>query len=164
MGLSIRTLLIWLLVLAVPAQGAAAATLAFCGPNHLGGGATAHAHPGVAAAHTHPGIETLTAHDHPSLAALAGEGVGAAALAAPTSAVTSSAASAPISALPAKAAPADNHKCSACAACCSVAAILSTVPSVPTPGNTTTVFSAVVTTVDVFAADGPDRPPRIAFA
>jgi len=40
MGLLVRTLLIWLLVLAVPAQGAAAATMAFCGPNHHGGEST----------------------------------------------------------------------------------------------------------------------------
>lgn len=68
------------------------------------------------------------------------------------------------SAAPAKFMHADTHKCSACASCCSVGAILNTVLTVPAPELTPTVFSAVVTTVDAFATDGPDRPPRIVLA
>lgn len=164
MGLSIRMLLVWLLVLAVPAQGAAAVTMAFCGPSHHAGGARAQAHQGLAEAHTHPAIDAPSAHDHPAMAARADDDVGAAAISAATTALTPSAASAPVSAAPVKAVKADSPKCSACASCCTVAAILNTVPRVPAPGPTTAVFSAVVATVDAFAADGPDRPPRIALA
>ena len=53
------------------------------------------------------------------------------------------------------------QKCSACASCCSIGAILSPMLAVPAPAVTPTVFSAVVPTVSAFAADGPDRPPRI---
>ena len=46
----LRALLIWLLVMALPAQGAVAATMAFCGPNHHGRTAAPH-HAGDAHAH-----------------------------------------------------------------------------------------------------------------
>ena len=52
------------------------------------------------------------------------------------------------------------QKCSACASCCSLGAILSTAPAIPVTDSAATVFATVVTTVDAFAADGPDRPPR----
>lgn len=148
MGLLIRTLLIWLLVLAVPAQGAAAATMAFCGPNHHGGGAAAHAQQSPPAEHAHQGIDARSAHAHYAAATQADEDVVATA----------------ISAASPKFVHADTHKCSACASCCSVGAILNTVLTVPAPELTPTVFSAVVTTVDAFATDGPDRPPRIVLA
>ncbi|MCE2913975.1 MAG: hypothetical protein ACOVOT_05460 [Rubrivivax sp.] len=54
MGLILRALLTWLLVLAVPLQGAAAATLGFCGSDH-------HRSP-VASGHEH-------GHDHPAAVA-----------------------------------------------------------------------------------------------
>ena len=134
----IRTLLIWLLVLAVPAQGAAAATMAFCGPNH-------HS---VVADHAHHDGIAATAHEHPPTAALADEDSAAAA----------------VSVGSAKFSDASKHKCSACASCCSFGAILSSVLAVPAPIFTPTVFSAVVPSVDTLAADGPDRPPRIVLA
>ena len=145
MGLLIRALFIWLLVLAVPAQGAAAATMAFCGPNHHGGGAAAQMQ---ATAPTDPAPNdgvAATDHDHPQAAAVADED---------SSASMASVASA-------KGSHASKHKCSACASCCSVGVILSSVLAVPVPVFTPTVFSAVVPSVDTFAAEGPDRPPRI---
>lgn len=68
------------------------------------------------------------------------------------------------SAAPAKPGHSYKQKCSACASCCSFGAILSTVLTLPAPAPSPTVFSTVVPTVDAFAADGPDRPPRIVLA
>lgn len=160
MGWSIRTLLIWLLVLAVPAQGAAAATMAMCGPNHHAGGPGAalvqvqaggissesqhnvsHAHSNDHAQH---GTATHAAHDHDHAVAdvlAAGE-----------------------ASAPAQGMHAGQHKCSACASCCSVSAMLSPVLAVPVPDVAPTVFSVVVPNVEAFGVDGPDRPPRIIFA
>ena len=148
MGLLIRTLLVWLLVLAVPAQGAAAATMAFCGPNHHGGGVSAEVQQAVPAEHANQPGDAAATSDHHRVATAADED---------SSASASSAVSAKVS-------HASKHKCSACASCCSVGAILSSVLAVPTPVFTPTVFSAVVPSVDAFAADGPDRPPRIVLA
>ena len=66
---------------------------------------------------------------------------------------------------PSRAAPAaDSHKCSVCASCCSAGAILNPLPHMPEPEIATTVFAAVPAAVDVFAVDGPDRPPRALLA
>ena len=145
MGLLIRTLLIWLLVLSVPAQGAAAATMAFCGPNHHGGGAAAQMQLAAPAKHAHHDGAVAAEHEHPQAEAQAEKGSSA-------------------SAASAKVSDASKHKCSACASCCSTGAILSSVLAVPAPVFTPTVFSTVVPRVDTFAADGPDRPPRIVLA
>lgn len=139
----VRTLLVWCLVLALPIQGAAAATMVRCGSHH-----SAHAGVAVAAA-----VETMAdagadahaghhghAHQMPSAAAAD---------------VTD-----PDRASGANLATADPHKCSACAACCSVAAIGRMVLAVPAPDLTATVLIAVVPAVEKFSADGPDRPPR----
>ncbi len=56
------------------------------------------------------------------------------------------------------------QKCSASASCCSAGAILTTVQGVPATEPVPTVFTTVVPTVDPFAADGPDRPPRSVLA
>lgn len=136
----VRTFLIWLLVLAVPAQGAAAATMAFCGPNHNGGASARAEVSGAAAQHSH--------HGH----ALAGDEF-------VTEVATDAASTDEVSAI-VKASQAAKQKCSVCASCCSLGAILTTVPVVPATDSAQTVFVTVVPTVDAFAADGPDRPPR----
>ena len=157
MGGSIRTLLIWLLVLAVPAQGAAAATMLMCAPNHHAGGAGAsvvHVQPGGLSststhdrshAHSNDHVQhSAAAHDHDHAMAdapVAGE-----------------------AAAPAQGMHTGQHKCSACASCCSVSAMLSPVLAVPVPDFAPTVFSVVVPNVEAFSADGPDRPPRIILA
>lgn len=165
MGGSIRTLLIWLLVLAVPAQGAAAATMVMCGPNHHAAGAgAAMAHvqaggPSSESPHDHPRAQSNvheqhstsmhaahTAHDHDHDHGVAGV---------PAAGEASA---------PANGMHAGQHKCSACASCCSVSAMLSPVPAVPVPDFAPTVFTAVVPSVEAFSADGPDRPPRIVLA
>ena len=148
MGLLLRTLLIWLLVLAVPAQGAAAATMAFCGPNHHAVGTTTAAQPVAPAEHPHPGSDAESAHGHHAMAAQGDEGGSASAAAA----------------APTKFVQADQQGCSACASCCSVSAILSPLLTVPAPTVTATVFGAVSPDVDAVAVDAPDRPPRPVLA
>ncbi|ABM94593.1 hypothetical protein [Methylibium petroleiphilum] len=147
MDVLIRALLIWLLVLAVPAQGAAAATMAFCGPNHHGGGPAAQMRTAAPSNHSHHDGAIAAEHEHPQAEAQAQADKGSSA-----------------SAASAKVSDASKHKCSACASCCSAGAILSSVLAVPAPVFTPTVFSTVVPGVDTFAADGPDRPPRIVLA
>jgi hypothetical protein len=141
----VRTLLVWLLVFAVPAQAAAAVTMAFCGPNHDGRGAAAHVQQPLAADHSHHGN---VAHQHGQAATHPDEGASAL-----------SDASSPV-----KSSDASSHKCSACASCCSAAAIFDTVPAVPAPAVSPTVFPAFAQRVDPFAAAGPERPPRIVLA
>lgn len=147
MGLYVRSLLISLLVLAVPAKAAAAVTLSFCGPNHHRGGPAQQA---AVAEHAHDGSVAQTAHGHDSVAAQP-DGDEA------TSASASTAA-------PAKLIQADEQKCSACASCCSGGAILSTMLAIAAPEVGPAVFIADVPRVDAFAASGPDRPPRIRLA
>lgn len=133
MGLLIRALLIWLLVLSVPAQGAAAVTMAFCSPHHHGVAQASRSQPSGPTAHAHHGHAA-----QPDDATAAATGV----------------------ASPAKFVQSDEHKCSACASCCSAGAILSTMPQVAAAEVGAVVFVSVVPSVDPFAASGPDRPPR----
>jgi hypothetical protein len=144
MGLVVRTLLIWLLVLAVPAQGVAAATMAFCGPSHHGGGSPRAELSATSAEHSHHG-DALAGHELDADAAPVVTGADE------VSVIV-------------KASQAAKQKCSACASCCSLGAILTTLPLVPTTDSAPTVFVTVVPTVDAFAADGPDRPPRYVVA
>jgi len=165
----VRTVLIWLLVLALPAQGAAAATMAFCSPNHHSAGSTAVSRqiaavdPGLATqqhAHPHAVAGDLASHTHrhavPQGVADSDPVVSGVHSAAGSDLVGSAG---DLSAT--KLAHADHHKCSACASCCSAAVIGSTVLNVPAPGVTPTVFISVVPTVERFSSDGPDRPPRV---
>ena len=147
MSLFVRTLLIWLLVLAVSAQGAAAATMAFCGPDHHGSVAK-KVLSAAPAKHAHRDSAAVTPDAHDGVTAAADEHL-------PASASFAAAA---------KASDPGTHKCSACASCCSVGAILSAAVAVPAPVFTPTAFPTVAPCVDTFAADGPDRPPRIVHA
>ena len=146
MGFLVRTLLIWLLVLAVPAQGAAAATMAFCGPNHHGGGSPRAEVSATSSEHSHHG-DAMAGHELDATA-------DAAAVVASADEVS----------VVVKASQAAKQKCSVCASCCSLGAILTTVPVVPATDSAPTVFTTVVPTVGAFAADGPDRPPRYVVA
>ena len=160
MFVALRTILIWLLALALPAQGMAAATLSLCSPSRHATVAVAvtaaqhgtragPAHHAGQHAHPHP-AQADSGHAHPDHRPLAdkqpagaGDGVSAAA------------------AEVVKLVHADKHQCSACASCCSAAVIPSSVLSVAEPAVAPTVFVAVVPTVEKFAASGPDRPPRV---
>jgi len=133
-----RTLLIWLLALALPAQGVVAATMVFCGPNHHDRAAAAAAHdadaahqPQDSAAPSHHAAAHRQADD-------ASDGTAA----------------------DHKFARSDLHKCSVCASCCSAAAIHDAVPKLPVLEPAAADFSFLAPAVEPFAADGPDRPPR----
>jgi hypothetical protein len=139
MGLLIRTLFIWLLVFAIPAQGVAAATMVFCGPMHPDIVTAAQA---ATAGHVHGALDATVDHTH-----------------------TPADANAPAADVPgvsaeAHAASADPHKCNVCGACCSTGALMSAVPTMPVADAASTAFCPVVATVEPFASDGPDRPPR----
>lgn len=144
----VRTLLIWLSVLAVPAQGAAAVTMAVCGPNHAGVSAAAQSPSVASIERVHHDRIPASTHVHRDRAAQAIEDATASA----------------DSLAYAKVGDVSPHTCSACASCCSAAAILNMVLAVPAAAYTSTLFSAVVPGVDTYAAEGPDRPPRIVLA
>ena len=138
MNFVVRTLLIWMLALAVPLQGMAAVTMASCETSkhspvqtHQASSHGDDVRSGAApASHHHHGAVTsaLTADDHE-----------------PMSVEASKTAS---------------HKCSACAFCCSVGALPNTVLTVPAPEAMPTVFATLAPAIDAFAADGLERPPR----
>ncbi|KPF41564.1 hypothetical protein D621_21655 [beta proteobacterium AAP51] len=140
MSLLIRTLFVWLLMLAIPAQGMAAATMAFCGLNHHGGGSARAEVGATVSKHTHHG-------DAVSMQEFDADVADAMAVADDVSALV-------------KASQATKQKCSVCVSCCSLGALLSTLPDVPATDSAPTEFITLVPTVDAFAADGPDRPPR----
>lgn len=140
MNRMIRAVWIWLLALALPAQGVMAATMVLCGPNH-GGRASAvgamhddgHAtrqqdsalHARIAAVDDH--AEDAISHETAAADKFTQSGM---------------------------------QKCSVCASCCSAAAIHDTVPKLPVLEPMAADFAALATAVEPFAADGPDRPPR----
>jgi hypothetical protein len=128
----VRTLLIWLLVLALPAQGAMAATMAFCGPNHHAPASGASLGSAAAASHAAADVADVRDNETASVrpAALKPFGHG------------------------------DVQKCSVCASCCSAAAVQSAAPTLPALDLADAVFATVAADVEPFAADGPDRPPR----
>jgi hypothetical protein len=142
MKVVVRTLLIWLLTLAVPLQLAAAATIAPCGPgDHARLGASVAQSPGAV---FDDAVGHSPHHHHPSAVTSAESAVHQGAL-------TDSAKTSP-------------HKCSACASCCSAGALPSVVSTVPAPEAPPTVFASLAPIVEAFAADGPERPPRLLLA
>ena len=133
-----RMLLIWLLALALPAQGVMAATMVFCGPNHHDrAAATSH---DAGSAHRALGSEANLHHEAVD---------GQAEYTAPDKAAESETLS-----------PSGMQKCSVCASCCSAAAIHGTASKLPALEPMAADFAALAPTVEPFAADGPDRPPR----
>ena len=140
----VRTLLIWLLALALPAQGVMAATMVFCGPNHHDrASAAAVAHDADAAHQLHD----VAAHSHHEAADGQAENTAS-----------------DETATPDKFAQSNMQKCSVCASCCSAAAIHDTVAKLPVFEPVAADFAAMAPAVAPFAADGPDRPPRLFLA
>lgn len=144
MRLGFRSALMWLLLLALPLQGFAAATLLNCGPNHHRVVVAAAGVADAAAAHVHAqGSHDMQADMHAELHADqdadqgADQGAGT-----PAEKVAAS-------------------KCSACAACCLGAALPTATSLVPAiaPAISPTVFVATPH-VDVMS-DRLDRPPRL---
>jgi hypothetical protein len=132
--------LIWLLALALPAQGLAAATMLHCAPAGSGAaGAAAHGSHGhdASAAHHH---DTATADDTHSDAAHH--------VAAADRDFSSDTPSPAV------------HKCSACAACNVGLGLPSQAYSTPGAAAATAVLLAPVAPHVAFFTSGPDRPPR----
>ena len=153
-----KPLLIWLLVLALPAQAVAAASMTVCGPAHIAGaaGLATPAQPVSGQIHpcgqSHPlqrQAQQLTQSSHEP-AARAGD--------------DSVVASDVDAADPSPLTPSGSHKCSACASCCSGGAILNAMPQWLPPETGATAFVAVVRAIEAVAAGGPDRPPRSLIA
>ena len=149
MALPIRTLLIWLLALALPAQAAAAATMAFCGPQHEHAAVAVQPHSATPAQHAH-GEAGRSGHSHADGVLAAGEVADAAADSAVDLAPDSGSGGQP--------------RCSACASCCSAGAIAQTPLSVPSAAPGRAEFSDLVTGVSTLALAGPERPPRSPLA
>ena len=140
----VRALLIWLLALALPAQGVIAATMVFCGPNeHEGASAAAVAHHADSVHQQHESA----AQPHGPAADDHAEDTAADETTAPD-----------------KFSQSGTQKCSVCASCCSAAAIHDTVPKLPVFEPVAVEFAALASAVEPFAADGPDRPPRHVLA
>lgn len=152
----LRIVLVCLLVLALPVQGFAAATMLFCAGGHhhrvaeaIGGEMTLSGHE-HAHGHSHVGVSHLDSHDHLASAV-------------------------PDAGHDHEHAMGDSHshgkslskldgKCSACAACCTSVALPTTL-TVFQPMKADSPLVAVVTTSSVgFLTDGQDRPPRFFLA
>lgn len=145
MGRMFRTLLVWLLVWAVPAHAAVAAATVFCGPSH-----------------DRPASAAVAAHAFEDAHERADQGHDAqdSAFAANGQPDADESAPAEPSQL-AKVVHADKHKCGACASCCSAAAVHSTVLGVPVPALAPMMFVAAVPAIEHFSVTGPERPPRL---
>lgn len=148
MSRALRTILLWVMALAMPVQGMAASVMQFCGPGHarvLQGfvpaerqGTAVHDHgPG----HHHPAVgsvrdpATPAAHsaavDEPSGSASAHHG---------------------------------KYSCSACAACCSMMAMPSGFALPLRPELASELSPSPPVPVQSHLPDGLDRPPRVHLA
>jgi hypothetical protein len=137
----IKTLLIWLLMLAIPAQGIAAGMQLSCGPMHHGASmdkthAAPHSHDQTSAGDDHQH------HDHHDMAQQADD----------------TAASSDV----ADAGSTHAGTCSACAACCVGAAMVSSTLNVlPHDGNVSTTVATLSASFTGFIPAGLERPPRV---
>jgi len=139
----LRLAMVWLVALALPAQGMASVTMAHCGPSHQ------QMHAVSAASHHDDADGDVAPHHHDAATA-----DGAAAQAAPSHGTATADRFTDLG----------KYKCSSCASCCSGIALLSVMPGVPAQDIAPTDFVEEVVEVDAFAADGPDRPPRFELA
>jgi hypothetical protein len=137
----VRSLLIWLMVLALPSQGLAASVMQHCAPVNP----TVHSDAAMARSmdgHDHVGADELPGH-HLAQQAHASEGM--------TSDGTN---------LAHGKATSDAGKCSACAACCPAVGMPPSVSPIPTPPAETQPLQLPFIAVDSFVPGGLDRPPR----
>ena len=125
-----RHWLLCLLVLALPAQGVAAATMRFCAPAH-------HDMAAMAAAPAHPAAHAAAQHQHHGQVMTADPDQGSA----PTEA-------------------ADQSRCSACAVCCAAMALYRSPPVLPALAASQGSVAALPASAAVFLTGGPERPPR----
>lgn len=142
----LRLLIVWFIALALPVQGIAGVTMAHCGQSHERMGA-ARATTAEPLHHQHAAGEAGVAHHHDTAVAAPADRAGDA---------TASPADAPSDPLTQP----GQYKCSSCASCCAGAALPGQTLRLPEPAPAPTVFAEALVTVDAFASDGPDRPPR----
>lgn len=140
----LRLLVVLLVAVAVPAQAMVGVTLAHCGP--------IHARMAVAAAqaieHTLDGHAVGIPHHR-------GDDLAAGLTQADQVRLVSAK-----SAKSGKLSDLAKYKCSSCASCCAGSALPSAQPYIPEMAAAPAVFAEDIVTVDAFATDGPDRPPR----
>jgi hypothetical protein len=152
MWMLIRTTLIWLMAIALPVQGAAAATMLACGPGHHGA-AAAHSHAGGDTVHVH--ADATEPHIHPEGHAAPGKADS------PHHELTSGSESASADGN-------DVHKaagkCSACASCCTVAVLPTSVLPIGSAPAVDRVVAFFQAQAAVFMTGGPERPPRTILA
>jgi len=139
-----KLVIVWLIALALPAQGLASATMAHCGPSHERMQATQ-----VGAGHHHGFDAGVSFHSHGAQTADAAD---------------HSPATAHGAYQPDKFSDLGQYKCSSCASCCAGVALPSVMPRVAAPDLTATYCGAAVFAIGAFATDGPDRPPRLHLA
>jgi len=137
----LKLLIVWFIAIALPVQGMAGATMAHCGSSHGRMGVAMEA-----PQHRHAANDAGAAHHHDAdvtdVATLPGNDTAHA------------------KAQPGKLSDLAQYKCSSCASCCAGSAPPSATPRSPEPTAAPVVFTEEMVTVDAFASDGPDRPPR----
>jgi hypothetical protein len=141
---SLRSLLIWLMAVALPIQAVAAAGMQHCGAAHrlmqVGSAAAVvldvhdHVHEAVPHQHGDAGLDVeMSAGDSSD------EGPNSTALG-------------------------DDHTCSACANCCSAAALPASGVRLPAPSIAAQAAAMATTDLLSFMPGGIDRPPRTSLA
>jgi hypothetical protein len=157
----LRTALLWLMMLAVPTQGMAAAVMLYCGPGHDGGGArpvtamhseglaarTGHGHASKEASHGHPD-HGHSDHGHAAHAAMAGPAAEQPSVDRHHAPGEPSASSA------------SDATCSVCAACCNATALMTQAFALPASAGKLAPLPGGVALPFEFFTDGPRRPPR----
>lgn len=146
MRLSVRSLLIWLLVLATPIQAIAAAGMQHCGPVHqlMQVGTTV-----AASIDEQEMSHDASPHEHAEAATESGAETN-----------PGGASDATVNA----AAFADDYTCSACANCCSAVGLPSAVVRIPAQPIGVHVSLLPASEVVSFVPGGIDRPPRTVLA
>lgn len=138
----LRLLIVWFVAIALPVQGMAGVTMAHCGSSHERMVAAAQVN-----AHHHAKHDAGVAHHHDGDA----------------SHVADAADHVKVAQDPVKSDKMSNlaqYKCSSCASCCAGSALPSAMPRIPQVAAAPAVFAEEMVSVDAFASDGPDRPPR----
>jgi hypothetical protein len=156
---TIRAMLVWLIVLAMPVQGFAAAGMLHCAVGHgttAGVAASKAAHTAVRSVHSHAGAGAYAQQD-------AGPGVHARHLGtAPigqmhdaSTHASGSQADGPVSSA---------HGCSACAACCAVLALPGSIRLTVEPAGRLFGPPGLADAAPSFVPPGLERPPRVRSA
>lgn len=140
-----RLLIVWCMAVALPVQGVAGTTMTHCGLSHERMGVAMEA-----AQHRHANQEVGAAHHHDTQAE---DDAVHADRADHASASAGKARAAKLCDLA-------QYKCSSCGSCCAGFALPSAVPHLPEAAAEPAAFDEVMVTIDAFASDGPDRPPR----